>query len=54
MSIWEPPSGAMTRQAASAQSALTGAINEANGVLARARNVSTALKSHNVTLNVPD
>jgi hypothetical protein len=27
MSIWEPPSGAMVRQASSAQSALTGAIN---------------------------
>ena len=53
MSIWEPPSDAVSRQAASARSALTAAIAEANALLARARTVSTALKPHNVTLNVP-
>jgi hypothetical protein len=53
MSIWEPPSGAVTRQAASAQSALASAISEANAVIARARTVSAALRPHNVTLNVP-
>jgi photosystem II stability/assembly factor-like uncharacterized protein len=53
MGIWEPPSDAVTRQAATARSSLLAAITEANGVIARARTVSTALKSYNVTLNVP-
>jgi hypothetical protein len=53
MNIWEAPSEAASRQAASARTALTAAITEANAVLARARTVSTALKAHNVTLNVP-
>ena len=53
MSVWEPPSAAVTRQASSAQSALASAIAEANAFLARARTVSTALRPHNVTLNVP-
>ena len=53
MGIWEPPSAAMTRQAANAQSALSAAISEANSVIARARTVASALKTYNVTLNVP-
>ena len=53
MSIWEPPSGAVGRQAAAARTALTAAIVEANVLLARARAVSAALKAYNVTLNVP-
>jgi hypothetical protein len=53
IAIWEPPSAAVTRQANTAQSQLTSAIAEANGVLARARTVSAALRPHNVTLNVP-
>jgi hypothetical protein len=53
MNIWEAPSDAVSRQAASARTALMSAISEANGVISRARTVSTALKAHNVTLNVP-
>jgi photosystem II stability/assembly factor-like uncharacterized protein len=53
MGIWEPPSAAMTTQATSARSALAAAISEANAVIARARTVSTALRPHNVTINVP-
>jgi hypothetical protein len=51
--IWEAPSTAVSRQAASARTALNAAITEANGVLARARTLSTALRPYNVTLNVP-
>ncbi len=54
MSIWEAPSDAVTRQAATARMQLMAAITEANGVIARARTVSAALKAHNVTLNVPE
>lgn len=53
MGIWEPPSDAVSRQAASSRTALTAAISEANAVLARARTVSTALRAHNLTLTVP-
>ena len=53
MGIWEPPSDAASRQAASARTALTAAIAEANAVLARAHTVSAALKPYNLTLNVP-
>lgn len=53
MSIWEPPSEAVSRQSASARTALSSAMTEANGVLARARTLGAALKAHNLTLNVP-
>jgi photosystem II stability/assembly factor-like uncharacterized protein len=53
MGIWEPPSDAVSRQAASSRTALLAAISEAQAVIARARTVSAALKPHNVTLNVP-
>jgi photosystem II stability/assembly factor-like uncharacterized protein len=53
MNIWEPPSAAVSSQAASARNALSTAIAEANAFLARARTVSTALRPHNVTLNIP-
>ena len=53
MGIWEPPSDAISRQAASARTALLAAITEAQALIARARTVSTALRPHNVTLNVP-
>lgn len=53
MSIWEPPSDAVNRQASAARGALQGAITEANALLARARTVSAALRPHNLTLNVP-
>jgi hypothetical protein len=54
MGIWEAPSDAVSRQAASARTSLLAAISEANSVIARARTVSSALKGYNVTLNVPD
>jgi hypothetical protein len=53
MGIWEPPSDAVSRQAATSRTALLAAISEAQAVIARARTVSAALKPHNVTLNVP-
>jgi len=53
MGIWEPPSDAVSRQAASARTALMAAITEANALLARARTVSTTLRPHQLTLNVP-
>jgi photosystem II stability/assembly factor-like uncharacterized protein len=53
MGIWEAPSDAVSRQAASARTGLLAAISEAQAVIARARTVSAALKAHNVTLNVP-
>jgi hypothetical protein len=43
----------VSSQAASARNALSTAIAEANAFLARARTVSTALRPHNVTLNIP-
>ena len=52
MGIWEAPSGAVSRQAASARTGLLAAITEAEGVLARARTMASALKAHNITLNV--
>ena len=52
MGIWEAPSGAVSRQAASARTGLLAAITEAEGVLARARTMATALKAHNITLSV--
>ena len=52
MGVWEPPSAAVSNQATSARSALSAALSEANAVLAKARTVATALKAHNVTLNV--
>jgi hypothetical protein len=52
MSIWEPPSDAVSRQAASARTALTAAIAEANGVIARARTVGAALRQYNLTINI--
>ena len=52
MGIWEAPSGAVSRQAASARTGLLEAISEAQAVIVRARTVSTALKAHNITLNV--
>jgi hypothetical protein len=53
MGIWEPPSAAMSRQAAAARTALIAAIGEANAVIARARTLGTALRPHNLTLQVP-
>jgi hypothetical protein len=53
MNIWEAPSPAVTRQAAAARMALSAAITEATGVLARARTLGATLQRYNVTLNVP-
>jgi len=53
LGIWEPPSDAVSRQAASSRTALMAAISEAQAVIARARTVSAVLRPHNVTLNVP-
>jgi hypothetical protein len=53
MNVWEAPSEAVSRQAASSRTALLAAISEAQALLARARTVSAALRPHNVTLNVP-
>jgi hypothetical protein len=52
MGIWEAPSDAVSRQAASARTGLLAAISEAQGVIARARTMASALKAHNITLNV--
>ncbi|HEX6314245.1 MAG TPA: hypothetical protein VFZ73_05270 [Gemmatimonadaceae bacterium] len=53
MNVWEAPSEAVSRQAASSRTALLAAITEAQALLARARTVSNALRRYNVTLNVP-
>jgi hypothetical protein len=53
MGIWEAPSAAVSRQAASARTALTSAINDANAVLSRARALSPTLKRYSLTLEVP-
>jgi len=53
MNVWEAPSTAVSRQAASARTALTNAISEANRVLSQARSLAPTLGRHNLTLNVP-
>jgi hypothetical protein len=53
MGIWEVPSEAVVAQANQARPALSAAIDEANGVLARARSVSQQLGPYGLTLTVP-
>jgi hypothetical protein len=53
MGIWEMPSEAVVAQANQAGPALNAAIDEANGVLARARSVSQQLGQYGLTLTVP-
>lgn len=52
-SIWEAPSPALVKQATDAKTALAAAIVEANGVLARARTLSSQLAKDKITLLAP-
>jgi hypothetical protein len=52
MNVWEAPSSAVQRQAAAARTALNEAVNEANGVVSRARALAPTLRRYNLTLNI--
>jgi photosystem II stability/assembly factor-like uncharacterized protein len=51
--VWEEPSAAVTTQANEATAALASAVAEANALLGRARELSTQLARHNLTLTLP-
>lgn len=51
--FWEMPSASVMRQYNDAKSMLPSAVAEANAIIARANGLATALRAHNVTLNVP-
>jgi hypothetical protein len=51
--VWEAPSTSMVREYGDVKVALNKAIVETNALLARAANVSAALKKYDVTLAVP-
>lgn len=53
MGIWEPPSGALSRQVNEVKLELPKAITDANAVLSRATTVSNTLKKYDITLTVP-
>jgi len=51
--IWEAPTPATARQAASAKAALVQAVAETNAFLSKAVTVSEALKAQDITISVP-
>lgn len=51
--VWEMPSAAVVKQATDAKAALTLAMTEASGVLARARALAPPLERANVKITVP-